>query len=1243
MNNDINMLSTYSLPTFVAGREVTAAQLNTIVEVFKNAIEVLRDRLDYIREFDNGTDYANEGDISDSVNATYKILGYIRDLNSNLTSLNTSYTSYVLSNNNRIGDWSQLYNKNITNIVEALNNLQAIGANNTSSIINIHSLLDGVTVGVIEDLKKDIDTIQQTYATDLKLANEIISLKGAGYTNETIKGNANDIANLNIDLQEVVTRVNNKADLINGVVPSDQLPASLRSTNKGRYPTIEALEAAWPPGSTDLKAGDFAIVATGNTTQFYSWDDEDNSWEPSGFSGTVSSVNGLNPDGEGNVVISTDNISEGANKYYTEDRVSSNPSVAANTNKRSYPLADQTKLSGIENGATAGADWLTNLSNIPDNLVYREELNTYALIGSLAVVATSGNYNDLTNKPTIPTKVSQLSNDSLFVKADTTALLNYYRSGDIDSFLLNKVDKESGKGLSTEDFTTANKTKLDGIEAGAQVNNPNTTIQGNTFNTANKLVQLDSLGKLPAIDGSKLTNLSLPLPLTTKGDLLIHNGSNINRMASGSIGQLLSVDPTSESGLKWIDNPYNSTPTTLLGLLDLPDSYEGKARNVLVVSDNESGMVFKELSEAITGTFTNDSLSGGVLTIRHSFGSAIMPCVITDENNSYMIPNDINYGDGIITVSLTDFLPIAGTWKYAFGTRSITDPDVFDRTFKINNKISDAAGNITLTPLDIGALPDTTMIPTKTSHIENDSGFITNAVNNLINYPKKSELSTVATSGSYNDLTNKPTIPQRLSDLTQDSANRLVTDTEKNTWNNKSNFSGSYNDLTNKPTIPTSLSQLSSDTNNRLVTDTEKNTWNNKQSKLTSGTNIKTINGESLLGSGNILIEGVTDHTLLSNIGSNTHEQIDNHIVNKTNPHSVTKEQVGLGSVSNYSTASQAEAEAGTTNNKYMTPLRTKEAIEKNKTIIIDSLNSDETTAALSAAKGKELAGAINTLDSNKVTGAGYSIEVITEDAYPNEPDSNTLYFIYNPGIYINFWLGIVDMDPNIVDSAMLYINDTIVANINYGNVSTYSGYFKIGTDTLTLKIIRNEGSLKTYIPFALFDKSGNSIGSSGLSDNENFEKDLTNYIQNDMEGNTISIEIHDRGKACLAGDTLIKTSLGYTPIEELKVGDMVSSLNHDLPIIKTFSHKVSKLYNIKVDKEVIKASSTHLFKTTYGFKEASELKVGDLLVTLEGNKRIDTILDEQLTEPINVYEIKTEAGIYLATKLKIINKSEDI
>ncbi len=51
------------------------------------------------------------------------------------------------------------------------------------------------------------------------------------------------------------------------------------------------------------------------------------------------------------------------------------------------------------------------------------------------------------------------------------------------------------------------------------------------------------------------------------------------------------------------------------------------------------------------------------------------------------------------------------------------------------------------------------------------------------------------------------------------------------------------------------------------------------------------------------------------------------HISVTTNPHSVTKTQVGLGSVENYALATQAEAEAGTSAVKYMTPQRTSQAI----------------------------------------------------------------------------------------------------------------------------------------------------------------------------------------------------------------------------------------------------------------------------------------------------------------------------
>lgn len=51
-----------------------------------------------------------------------------------------------------------------------------------------------------------------------------------------------------------------------------------------------------------------------------------------------------------------------------------------------------------------------------------------------------------------------------------TKLADYTTTEDLNTALSKKVDKEEGKGLSTNDYTTAEKTKLAGIAEGAQVN-----------------------------------------------------------------------------------------------------------------------------------------------------------------------------------------------------------------------------------------------------------------------------------------------------------------------------------------------------------------------------------------------------------------------------------------------------------------------------------------------------------------------------------------------------------------------------------------------------------------------------------------------------------------------------------------------------------------------------------------------------------------------------------------------------
>lgn len=832
MNNELDMLNDLLLPTFVSGREVTAVQLNTIVDVFKESIEVLRDRVDYVRNYDGGLDYEDSGNIVDTLGVSYKLLEFVRDSKNQLDTLEEEFDAFVIATNNKFGTWSNLYSQSYTNVVDALNNLDSRLIIDGSNISRINQLLDGITVSVIEDLKADIDDIQQTYASIPYLTSALATI------NTTLNEHEADIDNLNIDLQDYLSRLDLKADLVNGVIPESQIPSVFRSTNKGRFVSKEALEAAWPPDSEGLQAGDFAIVSEAGSSlcQFYAYDGIGREWETSGFSGTVNSVNNVLPDLSGNVTLTTDDVSEGlGNLYFTDARVSSSSAVVANTAKRSYPTLDQNKLATIETSATVGANWNTNLTNIPSDLVYSSDLSSLATLANLATVATTGDYDDLIDKPTIPAKVSDLTNDSGFVTASTSSLSNYVTSSVIASYLSSKVDKVTGMGLSQENYTTLDKAKLAGIESFAQVNSPNTTLMGNTFNGVNQLVRLDSLGKLPSLNGANLTNINIPalLPATTKGDILVFTGTEYARVGVGANTQILTADNTQTNGVKWSDNQALQLPTTFLGLYDTPDSYEGKAGYIPRISSNETEIVFAKLGDALTGTFTQANLVNGILTINHDLVDAIMPYTITDEAGNVMIPNDVHFGSGVITVTLTSFTPIDGTWQYIFGATNIGTSGIANKQFKINEVYSDLTGLMTLTPEDIGAMPDDTFIPTNTSDLINGSEFITKSVDDLMNYTPTISLADVATSGSYNDLSDTPTQVSALADLSDDATHRLVTDTEKSTWSAK-------------------------------------------QTALVSGTNIKTINNSSLLGSGNITItSGVSSVNSKTGVVTLTPDDLD--------------------------------------------------------------------------------------------------------------------------------------------------------------------------------------------------------------------------------------------------------------------------------------------------------------------------------------------------------------------------------
>ena len=101
----------------------------------------------------------------------------------------------------------------------------------------------------------------------------------------------------------------------------------------------------------------------------------------------------------------------------------------------------------------------------------------------------------------------------------------------------------------------------------------------------------------------------------------------------------------------------------------------------------------------------------------------------------------------------------------------------------VNTQISEFLTQTQIQALINTALSDYALesdIPTKTSELTNDSGFIT----------------------GYAE--TDPTVPSHVKNITQ---------TNITNWNNKSDFSGNYNDLTNKPTIPTVPTKVSAFTN----------------------------------------------------------------------------------------------------------------------------------------------------------------------------------------------------------------------------------------------------------------------------------------------------------------------------------------------------------------------------------------------------------------------------------------------
>lgn len=186
-------------------------------------------------------------------------------------------------------------------------------------------------------------------------------------------------------------------------------------------------------------------------------------------------------------------------------------------------------------------------------------------------------------------------------------------------------------------------------------------------------------------------------------------------------------------------------------------------------------------------------------------------------------------------------------------------------------------------------------------------------------------------------------------------------------------LSNYYNkgEVDSKLTDKAAASDLTAHTGNTdiHVTASDKSTWSGKQDALVSGTNIKTINNESLLGSGNIALT-----TEEKEVSIGTAEPVDEDTKIWINPEEEAT-----------STTLAAVAFSGNYEDLNGKP----ETIGE----VVDNLTSISTTLPLSANQGKVLNEKIIDLDSQVIkAGQITNIAVVSEYPSSTEADESTLY-----------------------------------------------------------------------------------------------------------------------------------------------------------------------------------------------------------------------------------------------------------
>lgn len=331
---------------------------------------------------------------------------------------------------------------------------------------------------------------------------------------------------------------------------------------------------------------------------------------------------------------------------------------------------------------------------------------------------------------------------------------------DLENSINNKVDKESGKGLSTNDYTTEDKIKLTNL-AGIFIIGDNLVLDEEGRLNAGFSVDFDSAldeNSTNGVQNKVITQAirNLEGQDSSLSDLIATNAANINKnqlnISNNSLAIKALQDTTAE-----LDADLNGKV----------DKVEGKE-----LSSND----YTDADQTKVNSLASVYNIGERLTLRDNTLSA-------DDQR----------------VELKDS---TGSSKTAGMTQAAITEAIKDAVKSGVDNLADVAASGSYNDLVDKPVIDTNISTSSTNAVENRA--IANALETKAN---SEDLAQVATTGSYNDLLNKPVIDNTLSETSENAVQNRAITTEMNKKAATEEladvaFSGDYKDLINIPGTP---------------------------------------------------------------------------------------------------------------------------------------------------------------------------------------------------------------------------------------------------------------------------------------------------------------------------------------------------------------------------------------------------------------------------------------------------------